>query len=89
LREHKEPSLEALQSELLKLKNTRIFMCGAEPTCRGDLPEVIKASARYNTTFLMARGIRLADMDYTHSLKEAGLHAAILAFNGLNDEIYR
>jgi hypothetical protein len=81
--------LAALQAELAKLKATRVFLCGAEPTCRGDLPEIIRAAVRRNSTYLMTNGIRLADMDYLRRLRETGLQGVILAFNGLNDDVYR
>ena len=84
-----EPSLDVLKKELAAMRRTRILLCGAEPTCRDDLPELIKAVNESNTTVLMTNGIRLADPGYTQRLRDAGLKYVTLAVNGLNDEVYR
>lgn len=89
MRDIEEPSLDVLKAELEKLRGTRVALCGAEPTCRGDLPELIRAVNRRNTAVLMTNGIRLADMKYLRSLRDAGLCYVILAMNGLNDDVYR
>jgi uncharacterized radical SAM superfamily Fe-S cluster-containing enzyme len=84
-----EPSLDLLRAQLERLRGTRVALCGAEPTCRDDLPDLIRAVNRQNVAVLMTNGIRLADMKYVRSLQEAGLKYVILAMNGLNDEVYR
>jgi pyruvate-formate lyase-activating enzyme len=84
-----EPSLDALKKELAAMRGTRILLCGAEPTCREDLAELIRAVNERNTTVLMTNGIRLADLDFTRRLRAAGLKYVTLAVNGLNDEVYR
>ena len=78
MRDIEEPSLDVLKAELEKLRGTRVALCGAEPTCRGDLPELIRAVNRRNTAVLMTNGIRLADMKYLRSLRDAGLCYVIL-----------
>ncbi len=88
-RDREEPSLAFLKHELEKLRRVRVLVCGAEPTCRGDLPELIRAVNRRNTAVLMTNGIRMADMRYVRLLKEAGLKFVILAMNGMTDDVYR
>jgi uncharacterized Fe-S cluster-containing radical SAM superfamily protein len=88
-RDIKEPSLETLEAELAKMRGARVELCGAEPTCRDDLPEIIRAVNRKNKAVLMSNGIRLAEMKYVRTLREAGLSYVILAMNGLTDEVYR
>ena len=83
-----EPSLDDLMRELRTVRRARILLCGAEPTCREDLPELIRAANERNTAVLMTNGIRLADPGYTRRLREAGLSSVILAVNGLDDEVY-
>jgi uncharacterized Fe-S cluster-containing radical SAM superfamily protein len=84
-----EPSFDGLKRELAELQGTRILLCGAEPTCRDDLPELIREVNKNNTAVLMTNGIRLADPEYTQCLREAGLKYVTLAVNGLNDDVYR
>ena len=84
-----EPSLDDMKATLRRLRRRAILLCGAEPTCRAELPEIIIAASKRNRTYLLTNGIRLADMGYARSLKEAGLRYVALAFNGLNDEAYR
>ncbi len=84
-----EPTLDDLRRVLPTLRHARVLLCGAEPTCREDLPELIRAVNERNTAVLMTNGIRLADPDYVRRLREAGLGSVILAINGLDDEVYR
>jgi uncharacterized Fe-S cluster-containing radical SAM superfamily protein len=87
-RDIEEPSLDDLKRELRTLRRTRILLCGAEPTCREDLPDLIRAINKRNTAVLMTNGVRLADPDYAHRIREAGLRYVTLAVNGLDDEVY-
>ena len=84
-----EPTLDDLRRVLPTLHRARILLCGAEPTCREDLPELIRAINEQNTAVLMTNGIRLADPEYVRRLREAGLGYVILAINGLDDEVFR
>jgi uncharacterized Fe-S cluster-containing radical SAM superfamily protein len=83
-----EPSLDDLERKLESKSGTRILLCGAEPTCREDLPDLVRAVNRRNTAVLMTNGIRLADGDYVRRLRSAGLKYVTLAINGLNDDVY-
>jgi len=89
MREVEEPSLKALCAELPKIGGTRVALCGAEPTCRDDLPELIRAVSKRHSAFLMTNGLKLADMKYLRKLKEAGLTYVIFPMNGLNDDVFR
>lgn len=84
-----EPSLDSLKEVLRSLRHARVLLCGAEPTCREDLAELIRAVNERNTAVLMTNGIRLADAGYARRLREAGLDSVTLALNGLDDEVYR
>ncbi|MBW1767600.1 MAG: radical SAM protein [Deltaproteobacteria bacterium] len=88
-REIPEPSLQSLCEQLPKMHGYRISICGAEPTCRDDLPDLIRAINKKHSAILMTNGLKLADMKYLRSLREAGLQYVILAMNGLNDDVYR
>lgn len=85
-----EPALDALVTAVSGLRRARILLCGAEPTCRDDLPELVRAITRTgNGAILMSNGVRLADRAYARSLFDAGLDHVILAMNGLSDDVYR
>jgi len=88
-REVKEPSLETLCSQLPKKRGARVVLCGAEPTCRDDLPDLIRAVNKRHSAILITNGLKIADMKYLRSLKEAGLTTVVLAMNGLNDDVFR
>ena len=87
-RDIEEPSLDDLRRELANVRRARVLLCGAEPTCRDDLPELIRAVNEHNTTVLMTNGVRLADPAYARRLREAGLRYVTLAVNGLDDDVY-
>ena len=89
MRDVEEPSLETLCAQLPKRRGARVGLCGAEPTCRDDLPELIRAVSKRHAVMLMTNGLKLADMKYVRSLKEAGLNYVIFSMNGLNDDVFR
>lgn len=68
-----------------------IQLSGGEPTMRDDLPEIIGLGREKGFTFfqLNTNGIRLAEeAGYAEKLKESGLNAVFLQFDGLDDEVY-
>ena len=87
-RQIKEPSLEMLCAKLPKMNGHRVALCGAEPTCRDDLPNLIRAINRRHAPILMTNGLKLADMKYLRSLREAGLDHVVFSMNGLNEEVF-
>ncbi|MBS3762173.1 MAG: radical SAM protein [Planctomycetes bacterium] len=84
-----EPSLESMGKVLGSMSRMQVLLCGAEPTCREELPEIISLVNQKNTAYIITNGIKLADWDYCLRLKEAGLKYVILSFNGLTDDVYR
>ena len=89
MREVAEPSIETLCAQLPKMRGARVELCGAEPTCRDDLPDLIRAVNKRHSAILITNGLKIADMKYLRSLKEAGLTIVILSMNGLNDDVFR
>jgi uncharacterized radical SAM superfamily Fe-S cluster-containing enzyme len=91
----RDQALEDIKSQLQLLFDTagkcNIQLSGGEPTVREDLPEIIKMACSIGYTFvqLNTNGIRLAEESgYAKELKEAGLSAVFMQFDGLRDEIY-
>ncbi|MDP8234630.1 MAG: radical SAM protein [Candidatus Saelkia tenebricola] len=81
--------LSKLKEFLRGKKNYKIGLMGAEPTMRGDLPEIIKlVSESGNIAELHTNGIKIADFDYIKKLKQAGLKEVHLQFDGFSDEVY-
>jgi len=65
------------------------FLCGAEPSTRKDLVEVIRLlKMRQGEVFLYSNGLNFTNLDYVKKLKAAGLDKVYLSFDGFNDEIY-
>lgn len=65
---------------------------GGEPTLREELPEMIAVARRmgYGRIEINTHGLRLAtEAGYARKLKEAGLDAIGLQFDGLDDAIYQ
>jgi molybdenum cofactor biosynthesis enzyme MoaA len=87
------PDMEAewLYGILVRLpRRTRIRLGGAEPTLRGDLPDIIRGVRRLgHLPILMSNGLRLASRDYLRRLKQAGLRTVHLSMNGgLRDDLF-
>ena len=63
-----------------------ICLSGGEPTLRDDLTEWISAlTARGYMVKLLTNGLKLEDLEYTRSLREAGLRWVMIQFDSLND----
>lgn len=97
--EHKvEPTMAEIEAMLSQLKERgtpermTVQFSGGEPTLREDLPDMIRLARRlgYGRIEINSHGLRLAtDSEYAGVLKEAGLTAVGLQFDGLDDEIYK
>ena len=87
--EDPEPSLQEIQATLRGLRGRFITLMGREPTCREDLPRIIRLAARRNNVSLLTNGVKLADADYTRELSRCGLQTVTLSVNGLSDDVYR
>ncbi|MBW2364399.1 MAG: radical SAM protein [Deltaproteobacteria bacterium] len=81
-------SLENIKMLINQYKGKKIILSGREPTCRGDLPEIIKIASKKSRTVLLTNGIRLAEPGYAENLKRSGLARVVFSFNGFNDRIY-
>jgi len=69
-----------------------IQISGGEPTIRDDLPEIVSLGKRMGIDYieLNTNGLRLArDLEYLRSLKQAGVDAVYLSFDGLSPDVYR
>jgi uncharacterized radical SAM superfamily Fe-S cluster-containing enzyme len=68
-----------------------IHLSGGEPTVRHDLPEMIQRvrALGFNYIQLNTNGVRLAlEKEYASELKEAGLSAVALQFDGVTEEVF-
>lgn len=82
--------LEQLREFTRTRKRNKIDLMGAEPTVREDLPEMIRIVADSgNYASLHTNGIRIADLEYLKTLREAGLSEVHLQMDGFDDETYR
>ena len=70
---------------------TYIRLIGAEPTLRDDLPEIITTVKKLgHRPSLTTNGIKLAQLDYTQKLKDAGLRLMLHSMNGADDnDVYK
>lgn len=68
-----------------------IHLQGGEATLRKDLPEIISyIKNKGHLPVLLTNGLKLQDIDYVKSLKDAGLKHCYISFNGgTNDEYYK
>jgi hypothetical protein len=92
-----EPSKEEIREMLKNLRNnspvpTYSFQfSGGEPTLRDDLPKLVKIGRELGFLYIMVdtNGIRIAqDRKYLKQLKDSGLDAFYLQFDGLDDIVY-
>lgn len=92
---HNDPSLEEIRSlyeRLIDLGEERKFniqLSGGEPTVREDLPEIISMGRELGFEYIQlnTNGRRLCEDGYAKMLKNAGLSAVFLQFDGTNDDI--
>ncbi len=92
-----EPSKEQVKEMLQNFRNNQpvpgyaFQFSGGEPTLRNDLPELVKIGKDLGFNYIMVdtNGIRIAqDRVFLEKLKDAGLDAFYLQFDGLDDKIY-
>lgn len=68
-------------------RKTDIRLIGGEPTLREDLPTIIKHIAEAgHRPMLITNALRLSDLEYCRTLKDAGLEYAQISLNGFNDD---
>ena len=61
-------ALAEIEEVLRDIKGKVVVLMGREPTCREELPEIIRMARRQNRTNLLTNGIKLADYDYLLTL---------------------
>ncbi|MBI2954259.1 MAG: radical SAM protein [Chloroflexi bacterium] len=69
-----------------------IQLSGGEPTVRDDLPEIVALGRELGFGHIMinTNGVRIAqEPDYLRRLKEAGVGAMYMQFDGVSDDVYR
>ena len=94
----REPGLSEIEQkfdELIRMSETRKFniqFSGGEPTIRDELPEIITmAKAKgFEYVQLNTNGKKIgAEENYALVLKQAGLDAVFMQFDGMTDVVYR
>jgi uncharacterized radical SAM superfamily Fe-S cluster-containing enzyme len=79
---------------LISISEKRPFniqLSGGEPTLRDDLPEIIRTGKKLGLPYIQlnTNGLRLAeDAEFVWKLKDAGVSAVFLQFDGTRDDIY-
>lgn len=69
-----------------------IQLSGGEPTVRDDLPQIVALGREigFNHILINSNGVRIAqDRVYLRRLKESGVSAIYLQFDGVSDDVYR
>ena len=85
-----EPSLETIERFIHKNKASSYILSGGEPTCRKDLPEIIKIFKKNRKTVTMhTNGLKLVNSKYLRVLQESGLDRVNLQFDGFKREGYK
>ncbi len=90
-----DPSLDRIREWLKILVEAGkpfIHISGGEPTVRNDLPEIIQMAKEMEFPYIQlnTNGLRLAgEPEYVKILKESGLSAVFMQFDGTEDGIYR
>ena len=93
--ENTDPSFEKIREWLELLVEAGkpfIHLSGGEPTVRNDLPEIISLAMEMGFPYIQlnTNGLRLGrEPAYVKKLKEAGLSAVFMQFDGTRDEIYQ
>jgi pyruvate-formate lyase-activating enzyme len=79
--------LSGLEKLLSERRGIKIDLMAAEPTLRPDLEDwVRRVKASGNVAALHTNGLKLANADYCHRMKVAGVEEVFLQFDGLDDE---
>lgn len=81
-----EVSLEQVREILSKIEKKGIGLIGREPTCRKELPQIIRMCIEKNYPVLITNGIRLANYEYAKELRDSGLITVFFSLNGFSDK---
>ncbi|AEF95840.1 Radical SAM domain protein [Methanotorris igneus Kol 5] len=90
-----EPTFEEIKEMMKLLRNENppcpaIQFAGGEPTVRDDLPELIKLAREMGFIHIQiaTNGVKLKNLTYLKTLKEAGLSTIYLQFDGVTEKPY-
>lgn len=85
-----EMSIEEIEDIVKRRKGSRYTLYGAEPTCREDLPDIIRVISKYHKSVnIFTNGLKLADISYVRRLKDANMGMVYLQFDGFKREAYK
>lgn len=91
-----EPDIDAIRGMYRAVMDgvgaCTIQLSGGEPTVRDDLPRIIAVGREtgFNHILVNTNGVRIArEPDYLERLKDAGIGAVYLQFDGVSDGVYR
>lgn len=86
-----DPRIEIIEARVKKTSTSTIFLMGAEPTMREDLPELIKRLSNIDWPAapngkkqigIYTNGIKFSDRRYVDTLRDAGLAIVCLSVHG-------
>jgi len=85
--------IDAMFAAVIQKKvNPVVQISGGEPTLRDDLPRIIRRAKAWgiHQLFVNSNGLRVSrNPGYALELKQAGLDALYLQFDGTDDDVYR
>lgn len=91
-----QPDLRTIRGMFQTLVRTAghppLQLSGGEPTLRDDLPDIVALGVEFGLPHIQVNtnGIRIAgDRAYLSTLKQAGLSAVYLQWDGMDNEVYR
>ena len=83
-----EPSLEEIKDFIKMNKCAVVRLSGGEPTCRDDLPDIIKMIKQLKKRVIInTNGLKIADRQYLLKLKKAGLDSLNITFDGFDPAV--
>jgi pyruvate-formate lyase-activating enzyme len=82
-------SAKDLNQIIKKNPRKRFLLCGAEPTTRTDLTEIVKIlKSRQDSVILYTNGLNLNNEIFLSELKKAGVSKILLSFDGFHEKAY-
>lgn len=83
-------NVDKILNFLIDLNVMHITLLGGEPTCHGELVEIVKlASKRGIQTTLVTNGIKLSDRDYLDKLIDSGIGNIGLSLKGYDEKSFK
>lgn len=81
-------SLKKIEEIVKSAKTNYIILSGGEPTCREDLPDIIRMINSYKKVpILLTNGIKLANDKYLKLLLSSGFFKAYISFDSFRPEV--